>query len=68
MAQLTEKQIERQDFVDNKVFELIQLLGLPAKIKWDIEMIGIVRDSIRIQLADQQKLTCEARFYPYLKI
>ena len=68
MAQFTEKQIKRQDFVDNEVFELIQRLAPSAKIEWDIEMIGNVRDSIQTQLVDKQKLTSEARFYPYLKI
>ena len=68
MVQLTEKQIRRQDFVDNEVFELIQRLAPSAKIKWDIEMIGNVRDSIRIQFVDKQKLMSESKFYPYLKI
>jgi len=67
MAQLMEKQINRQDFVDNEVFELIQRLAPSAKIKWDIEMIGNVRDSIQTQLVDKQKLMSEAKFYPYLK-
>ena len=40
MAQLTEKQIKRQDFVDNEIFELIQRLAPSAKIDWDIEMIA----------------------------
>lgn len=68
MAKLTEKQIKRQDFVDNEIFELIQRLVPSAKIKWDIEMIGSVRDSIQAQLVDKQKMMSEARFYPYLKI
>lgn len=68
MAQLTEKQIKRQDFVDNEVFELIRRLAPSAKIKWDIEMIGNLRDAIQEQVVDKQKLTNEARFYPYLKI
>ena len=68
MAQLTEKQIERQDFVDNEIFELIQRLMPSAKIKWDIEMIGSILDSIQTQIVDKQKLTSEVKFYPYLKI
>ena len=67
MAQLTKKQIRRQDFVDNEVFELIHRLAPSVKIKWNIEMIGNVRDSIRIQLVDKRKLMSESRFYPYLK-
>ncbi|KKR07319.1 MAG: hypothetical protein UT33_C0003G0006 [Candidatus Peregrinibacteria bacterium GW2011_GWC2_39_14] len=68
MAQLTKKQIKRQDFVDNEIFELIQRLMPSVKIKWDIEMIGNIRDSMRIQIVDKQKLTSETKFYPYLKI
>lgn len=64
MSELTKQQIERQDFVDNEVFELVQRLTPSIKIKWDIEMIGNVRDSIQIQLVDNQKLMSEARFYP----
>ena len=64
MAQLRKKQIKRQDFVDNEVFELIQRLAPSAKIKWDIEMIGDVRDSIQAQLVDNQKLMSESDFYP----
>lgn len=67
MAQLTKKQIKRQDFVDNEIFELIQRLAPSAKIKWDIEMIGSVRYSIQIQLIDKKKLMSGANFYPYLK-
>ena len=65
MVQLTEKQINKQDFVDNEVFELIQKL-LPAnkQIKWDIEVIGIVRDVIRKQVVNKQKLMSEVKFYP----
>ncbi len=54
--------------MDNEIFELIQRLAPSAKIKWDIEMIAYVRDSIRVQLVNKQKLMSEARFYPYLKI
>ncbi len=39
--ELTNKQIKRQDFVDNRIFELIQKLN-PSQIEinWDIEIIG----------------------------
>jgi len=59
-----EKQIKRQDFVDNEVFESMQRLTPIAKLEWDIEMTGNVRDSIQKQLVDKQKLMSEARFYP----
>lgn len=68
-AQLTEKQIRRQDFVDNEVFELMQkLLPRSKKMKWDIEAIGAIRDAIREQIVNKQKIVSEEQFYPYLKI
>lgn len=69
MIQLTKKQIERQDFVDNQIFELIQKLLPPSKkMDWDIEIIGAVRDAICEQVVDKQKIMSEGRFYPYLEI
>ncbi len=69
MAKLTKQQIERQDFVDNKIFELLQkFLPQSKTMKWDIEAIGAVRDAIREQIVDKQKVMSEEQFYPYLKI
>ena len=46
MTQLTKQQINRQDFVDNQIFELINILVPPAEqIKWDIELMGNIRES-----------------------
>lgn len=68
MIKLTKQQIERQDFVDNQIFELIQKLLPPSKqIDWDIEAISAVRDAVGEQIVDK-KLMSEMQFYPYLKI
>ena len=69
MPRLTKKQIKRQDFVDNQIFELIQKL-LPASktVEWDIEAIGEIRDAIRAQIVNKKRIINEAQFYPYLKI
>ena len=64
---LTKQQIERQDFVDNQIFELIQKLLPSKKIDQDIEIIGAVRDAIRKQIVDK-KFMSEKDFYPYLKM
>ena len=65
MSELTKQQIERQDFVDNQIFELMQKLIPQSKnIVWDIEAIGAVRDVIREQIVNNQKLISEAKFYP----
>jgi len=68
MKELTDKQIERQDFVDNAIFNLIQSLNTTDKaINWDIEMIGEVRDVTREWMVERLKITDEQNFYPYLE-
>ena len=68
MKTLTRKELDRQDFVDNEIFELIQKL-LPAgrKLKWDIEMIGFVRDAIQDQIINKRAAS-KNKFYPYKRI
>ncbi len=65
--ELTNKQIERQDFVDNRIFELIQELN-PSQIEinWDMEIIGGVRDCIQ-NLLEEKFAISEEDFYPFLK-
>jgi len=65
MKTLTRKELDRQDFVDNEIFELIQRLLPPSKqIEWDIEVIGTIRDEIQKQIVNKQKLMSEIKFYP----
>jgi len=65
MEPLTKQQIQRQDFVDNQIFELLQqLLPHTEKLAWDITMIGAVRDAIREQIVDQRQIMSEEEFYP----
>ena len=68
MPRLTKKQIKRQDFVDNQIFELMQKL-LPASktVEWDIEAIATIRDVIQEQIVDKQELMSEVQFYPYIR-
>jgi len=71
MEELSKKKLERQDFVDNEVFDLIKKLISANKAKnlqWDIEMIGEVRDVIRIYAVDRKKLMTEQEFYPHVEI
>ena len=61
---LIDKQIERQDFVDNAIFDLInELIPSEKKMEWDIEVIGEVRDAIQNQLVTKGFCT-ELQFYP----
>ena len=48
MKELTDEQLSRQDYVDDEIHRLIQILN-PTKepIEWNIEMIGEVRDTIQ---------------------
>jgi len=64
---LTRKQIERQDFVDNSIFALLQTLNTTDKvIDWDIEIIGSIRDVIQDNIIN--KIGCsEQEFYPYVE-
>ena len=67
MTELTDKQLERQDFVDNLIFQLFNDLNPSSKeLEWDIEMIGEVRDSIRVWFVDNLDITVEMKFYPYM--
>ena len=67
MKTLTKQQIERQDFVDNEIFEMIQkLLPDSKQINWDIETIGTIRESVRKQIVESKKIMLEQEFYPSL--
>lgn len=69
MMNLTKKQLTRQDFVDNKIFELLQeLVPDRKKLKWDINAIGSVREVIRKYLVDEKKIVSNAKFYPFLRV
>lgn len=69
MAEFTKNQIERQDFVDNEIYELLQALNPSSgqSIDWNIEMIAAVREKIRYWLVEQYDVTDERSFYPYLE-
>lgn len=65
--ELTDKQIKRQDFVDNKIFLLISELNTSTKeVDWDIEMIGNVRNCIQNWLVEKSKID-DMTFYPFME-
>jgi hypothetical protein len=67
MKELTDSQIERQDFVDNEIYRFIKSVNpTDIDIEWDIEMIGAIRDVIRKWLVERMKITNEQDFYPYI--
>ena len=68
MTTLTQKQIERQDFVDNAIFDVIQKVNpTKKKFKWNIEFIGEVRDSVEKILVDRLGFCSEKVFYPFIE-
>ena len=65
--ELTKKQIERQDFVDNMIFDLLKTLNPTYKqLDWNIEMIAVIRDIISDYFADIE-ICKEHEFYPYIE-
>ena len=66
--ELNNEQISRQDFVDNKIFALLNdLIPSDKQFNWDINAIGQVRDTICNVLTDKQICT-EQEFYPYIAV
>lgn len=63
-TELTDEDLERQDAVDNAVFDLLNELS-PKPLEWDMSLIGPVRD--RVQTVFQEHDICAPHdFYPYL--
>lgn len=67
MNTLNDNQLKRQDFVDNAIYELLHNVNPSEReIEWNIEMIGGIRDLIRLWLVEQLAITDEMTFYPYI--
>ena len=67
MKTLSKKQLERQDFVDNSIFELIQTLNpTDEEIEWDIDFIGELRDIIQERFVEME-ICDKDEFYPFIE-
>jgi hypothetical protein len=67
MNTLNDNQLKRQDFVDNAIYELLHNVNPSEReIEWNIEMIGGIRDLIRLWLVERLAITDEMTFYPYI--
>ncbi len=65
--ELTDKQIERQDFVDNATFDFINsLIPNDKQIEWDIDSIAQVRDAVW-EVLKHRNLCTEQEFYPFFE-
>lgn len=67
MNALTNSQIQRQDFVDNAIYELLNAVN-PSnhQIIWNIEAVGDIRDLIQHWFVERFAITDEMTFYPYV--
>ena len=66
--ELSKKQIDRQDFVDNSIYKLLQNLNPSVlEIKWDIDQISQIREEIENIIVKKMNLCSEQEFYPYLE-
>jgi len=62
--EMTDEQLERQDFVDNSIFSLVKELNPTMRsISWDIEMIGNIRDALVHELEKKLGIS-EFEIYP----
>lgn len=69
MNKLIREDIERQDFVDNEIYELINQLNPTSKnIEWNIENIARIRDLLKEVYVDEMNICTEFEFYPFIKI
>ena len=64
--ELSDSQIARQDVVDNLIFELIKMIHpSTTQIRWNIELIGDIRNCLREWIVDRYELCDDQSFYPY---
>lgn len=65
--ELTDKQIAQHDYIDNKVYALLNELNPSGvELPWDIDAIGRVRNAI-MQVLVQKGLCSEQEFYPFIE-
>jgi hypothetical protein len=66
--ELSNKQIVRQDFVDNQIQQLLEALNpTDIIIDWDIENISQVREVIKEIIIEKLNICDKQTFYPYIE-
>ena len=64
---LSNKQIERQDFVDSATFDFINsLIPNEKQLEWDINSIAQVRNKVW-DVLKHRNICTEQEFYPYIE-
>lgn len=67
MRELTLNEIKRQDFVDNKIYQLLNEINPTLSvIDWNIEIIGEIRDKISECFNSKLNICTEKEFYPFI--
>jgi len=65
-TELTNKEMERLDFVDNTIHQMIcELAG--REIEWDTEAIGDISDIVEELVCDKLKIMPDYEFAPYIE-
>lgn len=63
MTELTNKQLEQMDFVDNTIFDMLKEITRCPDLEWDIEPISNIRDEIIRKYYPNED--DEFNFYPF---
>lgn len=61
----TEQETDRQDRVDNAIFNAIEEITPIGYLQWDMELIAEVREVIMDYVVNKKKWMTEQQFYPY---
>jgi len=69
-TELTQAELERQDDVDNAIYDMVYELGLKAdgenwNLDWDIEWISEIRDIVWGVIVERENRMTSHEFYPY---
>jgi hypothetical protein len=69
-GELSLREIERQDCVDNAIHNFIEdmIPNATDYLEWNIENIGIIRDALQEIIVDKLGLMTEQEFYPYIEL
>lgn len=68
MEELNNWQIERQNCVDDGIFNLLKDINPTSiEIEWDMEIIGEIREEIGYWFIERLKICDEMTFYPYIE-
>lgn len=67
--ELTQEQIDRQDFVDNAIARMLsEISGKTSIYGWhDINDIGAIRDVAEKLIVHDWRLLTEQEFYPFIE-